>query len=410
MRLADFIRGHHEAILVAWEAFARTLKPAAEGMSKAGLRDHAGEILTGIVADMDSLESAAEKSAKSKGHKSKGVARGGENSPGSLGQLHAILRIESGFTLSQVVAEYRALRASVLQLWGKAHSDAAGVSRFNEAIDEALTEAGDRYTEKTNQYRRQVIGIVSHDLRNPLGSILMGASVLGRDEALDDKSSRIALGIQNSARRMDRIVGDLLDLTRTRLGSKISLVRGPSDVGPICQMVISEIEGGHPNAVIRYTSQGDLRGEWDSGRLAQVLSNLVGNALQHGDADKPIRVDAKGDVEDVVVAVHNAGPPIPVRLLSDIFEPGFRHVEDPGKASTGLGLGLYIAKELVTTHGGTIDVTSTDADGTTFTVRLPRHPPQEAPRAAKPSAHAGRPGGRGLLSDHGIHAASTLAA
>ena len=387
MRLADFIRGHHEAILVAWEAFARTLKPAAEGMSKAGLRDHAGEILTAIVADMGSLESAAEKSAKSKGHKSKGAGRGGKKHPGALGQLHAILRIESGFTLSQMVAEYRALRASVFRLWGKAHSDAAGVSRFNEAIDEALAEAVDRYTEKTNQYRDQVIGIVSHDLRNPLGSILMGSSVLGRDEALDDKSSRIASSIQNSARRMDRIVGDLLDLTRTRLGSEISLVRGPSDVGSICQMVISELEGSHPNAVIRYTSQGDLRGEWDGGRLAQVLSNLVGNALQHGDADKPIRVDAKGDVEDVVVAVHNAGPRIPVSLLSDIFEPGVSSGGGSGKgAASGLGLGLYIAKEVVTAHGGTIDVTSTDADSTTFTVRLPRHPPQEAPRAHVPRA------------------------
>jgi hypothetical protein len=412
MRLANFIRGHHEAILVAWEAFARTLKPAAEGMSKAGLRDHAGEILTAIVADMDSLQSAAEKGAKSKGHRSKGAGPGGKKDPGALGQLHAILRIESGFTLSQVVAEYRALRASVFRLWGKAHADAAGVSRFNEAIDEALTEAVDRYTEKTNRYRDQVIGIVSHDLRNPLSSILMGSSALGRAEGLDDKSSRIASAIQNSAKRMVRIVGDLLDLTRTRLGSGISLVRGPSDVGPICQMVISELEGSHPNAVIRYTSQGDLRGEWDSGRLAQVLSNLVGNALQHGDADKPIRVDAKGDVEAVVVAVHNAGPPIPMGLLSDIFEPMVRHVEDPAKASSGLGLGLYIAKEVVAAHGGTIDVTSTDADSTTFTVRLPRHPPQEAPRAhaprarvtksgqtrarlpavAKPSAHAGRPG------------------
>ncbi len=377
MRLADFIRDHHEAILVEWETFARTLKPAAEGMSKAGLRDHADEILTAIVADMESLQSVAEKSTKSKGHKAnrhdvRGGGGGGAQ-PGALGQLHALLRIENGFTLSQVVAEYRALRASVFRLWGHTHPDAAGVSRFNEAIDEALAEAVDRYTEKTTQYRDQLIGIVSHDLRNPLGGILMGAAVLSGAEGLEDKHARIAGRIQNSARRMVRIVEDLLDLTRTRLGSAIPIVRAPTDVGPICQQVISELEGSHPHAVIRYTSKGNLRGEWDNDRLAQVLSNLVGNAIQHGDTDKPIHVDAKGEAKGIVVAVHNAGPPLPVSVLSDMFEPMVRHVEDPTKASTGLGLGLYIAKEIVTAHGGTIDVSSTDAGGTTFTVHLPRH-------------------------------------
>jgi len=370
VRLADFIRDNHEPILKAWEAFARTLQPAAEGMSKAGLRDHAEDILKAIVRDMKSLESAAERLAKSKGHKA--TNDGAARCLGALGQLHALLRIESGFTLSQVVAEYRALRASVFRLSAEQQPDPSGVLRFNEAIDEALAEAVDRYTAKTTQYRDQVLGIVSHDLRNPLGAILMGSTVLGHAEGLDDKSSRIASRIENSAKRMVRIVDDLLDLTRTRLGSEISIVRGAMDLGPLCQLVIAELEGSHPNAQIRYVPDGDLRGEWDGDRIAQVLSNLVGNALQHGDAEKPIRVVAKGVGDDVVLEVHNEGPLIPARALRDIFEPLIRH-ENPGNASTSLGLGLYIAKEIVTAHRGKIDATSTAKGGTTFTVRLPRH-------------------------------------
>ena len=288
---------------------------------------------------------------------------------------HAVLRIESGFTLTQVVAEYRALRASVFRLWAKTHPDPEGVLRFNEAIDQALAEAVDRYTEKTDQYRDLLIGIVSHDLRNPLSGILLGSAVLSRSEELDDRSARIASRIQSSAKRMVRIVGDLLDLTRTRLGSQIPIVRGPTDAGPICELVIAELEGSHPHAVIRYTSKGDLRGEWDHDRIAQVLSNLVGNALQHGAADKPISVSAKGEDAQVALTINNAGPPIPESVQSDIFEPMVRHLKDPSNASSGLGLGLYIAKELVTAHGGTIDLASTDDGGTTFTVRLPRHEP-----------------------------------
>ena len=128
----------------------------------------------------------------------------------------------------------------------------------------------------------------------------------------------------------------------------------------------------HPNAVFRFTPTGDLRGDWDKDRLAQVLSNLLGNALQHGDAKQPISVDARGLEKDVVVSIHNAGRAIPKRAQRDIFEPMVRHIQDPTKASTGLGLGLYIAKQVVTAHGGKIDLTSSAKDGTTFTVHLHR--------------------------------------
>ncbi len=377
MQLAQFIGLNHEAILVEWEAFARTLTPAADGLTKAGLRDHADEILSAITLDMRTLESAADVSAKSQGHPSEAHQKSGSLS--ALGQLHAILRIESGFTLSQVVAEYRALRASVLRLWDQQNPDPRGVLRFNESIDEALAEAVDRYTQKTDQYRDQLIGIVSHDLRNPLGGILMGAGLLSQAEALDARSARIASGIENSAKRMVRIVGDLLDLTRCRLGLQIPIVRGPTDVGGTCEMIIAELEGSHPGAVIRFVREGDLRGEWDDDRLAQTLSNLVGNALQHGDTDRPVTVTALGEADQVMVSVHNFGAAIPEAALQEIFEPMVRHLEHPGRASTGLGLGLYIAKQLVSAHGGEIRAVSSESAGTTFRLCLPRRAPPLTP-------------------------------
>ena len=356
-------------------------------MSQAGLRDHAEEILTAIVRDMESLQSAADKSMKSKGR----GPHGRLGQPGALGQLHALLRLEGGFTLAQVLAEYRALRASVFRLWTEA-PDAAGVLRFNEAIDEALSEAVEQYTKMTNEYRDPIIGVVSHDLRNPLGGILLGSTLLSHTEGLDDKSARIASRIQSSAKRMIRIVGDLLDLTRTRLGAPIPLVRGPVDLGPLCQMVIAELEGSHPNAVIHFTSKGDVAGDWDSDRLAQVVSNLLGNALDHGDVREPVRVDALDEGKEIVLAVHNSGPPIPASALGTIFEPMVRNV-DPARARTGLGLGLYIARELVAAHGAAIAVISTKAAGTTFTVRLPRHvPPEKAAPASRKRLPRAKPG------------------
>jgi signal transduction histidine kinase len=365
VRLADFIRGHHEQILTEWEAFAGTLQPAADGLSRAGLRDHAEEILTAIVLDMESCQSAAEETEKSKGLKPAGYL-------GELGRIHALLRIDSGFSLSQVVAEYRALRASVLRLCATAGDDPTGALRFNEAIDEALAEAVDRYAQRTDQYRDQLIGLVSHDLRNPLGGILMGSTVLSRAEGIDDRNARVVARIHGSAQRMTRIVDDLLDLTRARFGSQIPLVRRPLDFGTLCETTIAELEASRPDARIEYTSTGELRGEWDGDRLAQVVSNLVDNALKHGDARKAVRVVAKGEIEAVVLQVHNEGPAIPANALRDIFEPTVRVAQTPGKASAGLGLGLSIARALVVAHGGEIEVKSSEVDGTTFTVHLPR--------------------------------------
>ncbi|CAN5746150.1 sensor histidine kinase [soil metagenome] len=363
--LAEFIDRERTPIVAEWEAFARTLLPAAGGMSGPALRDHADQILSAIIKDMKSRQSEAEQSEKSKG---RGQAKG----MGDIGKVHAALRIGDGFKVGQLVAEYRALRASVLRLWEKGGTDPGGVTRFNEAIDEALTEAIENFTSTTEHFRGQSLGILSHDLRNPLAAIVMGATILVDTEALDDHTVRIAARMLTSAKRMDRMISDLLDLTRSRFGDRIPIVPVAIDLEPLCRHVIAELEGRRPAGELRFEARGDLHGEWDADRIAQLLSNLVSNALQYGAASDPVEVVAAESGDDVILTVHNGGLAIPANALRTMFDPMVRHSTDV-KTSSGLGLGLYIAAQVVIAHGGTIDVASTDADGTTFTVRLPRH-------------------------------------
>jgi signal transduction histidine kinase len=364
MDLAEFIDAERVAIVREWEVFARSLMPAAGGLTSLALRDHADEILSAIVGDMKSRQTAAEQAEKSKG-------RGEAQHLEQVGKLHAALRIEVGFKLGQMVAEYRALRASVLRLWENKGTDSGGVTRFNESIDEALTEAVNSFMLSSEHYRDQSLGILGHDLRNPLSAIVMGATILINSEELSDKSVRVAARMLNSANRMDRMISDLLDLTRTRFGDLIPVVRAPIDLKPLCSQVVAEFEGLCPSGGLTFAAEGDLRGEWDGDRIAQALSNLVRNAIEYGGKTEPISVLAKDNGAEVVLEVHNGGPSIPQSAHATIFEPMVRHVRKDHK-TTGLGLGLYITSQVVLAHGGKLDLTSSDAEGTTFSAHLPR--------------------------------------
>lgn len=370
MRLSEFIQKNHETIIAEWVQFATTLLPWAKGMSERALRDHAGELLTAVVSDMKAPQSSEQQADKSQGLAAPGALT-------SVGQKHAAQRLATGFNLDQLVSEYRALRASILRLWADAHGEEhRELNRFNEAIDESLTEATIRYSEMLAHTREQFLAILGHDLRNPLGAILMGSTMLARSERLDDKQARVAARIVNSANRMNRMVSDLLDLTRTRLGAGIPVTPQAMDLAPVCQAVIAELEAVHPDAHLRFEAFGDLVGAWDSDRLTQVISNLVANALQHGGEGGSISVVAEGLGDTVALRITNRGPLIAADAMRVIFEPMQRQpTRDGDRNSSGLGLGLYIAREIVAAHGGTIGVTSTEAAGTTFTIQLPRRPP-----------------------------------
>ena len=374
MRLGEFIQQHRKKIIEEWIDFARTLQPWSTDMSKRDLRDHAEELLDAIVSDMGAPQSGRQQSEKSKGHQ-------GESALSDVGKKHAIDRLETGLKLDQLVSEYRALRASVLRLWEAAQPEKDDeLTRFNEAIDETLAEAAVWYSDKMVHTRDQFLAILGHDLRNPLGSIVLGAGLLARSQIADVKQLGIATRIVNSANRMDRMVGDLLDLTRTRLGSGIPVTPMPMDLEPLCREVIAELEAIDPDNRLQFEAKGDLQGAWDRDRLAQVLSNLLANALQYGRDDAPVKVAAHGGGDDVVIRVQNAGRPISEAAMKTMFEPMTREPADQAdKNASGLGLGLYIAREVVIAHGGSITVTSTEKDGTTFSVQLPR-------RAAKKRA------------------------
>ena len=233
-----------------------------------------------------------------------------------------------------------------------------------------LTDIGDRKRReqdatRTVHFREHLLGIVSHDLRNPLTAIVTSAQLLLRYGELPERQARVVARIASSADRMARMIDDLLDFARTRLGGELPIRTRRIDLRQICEQTVEELEFAYTRQV-KLTCDGDLWGDWDPDRMAQVISNLVGNALQHSEGD--VTVEARGDGEFVVFATRNDGAPIPRDVLPHVFEPGRRGNLHPG----GLGLGLFIVQQIVLAHGGNIEVTSDESDGTSFTVRLPR--------------------------------------
>jgi PAS domain S-box-containing protein len=234
---------------------------------------------------------------------------------------------------------------------------------------------------RIDEARERFIAILGHDLRNPLGAITMGAAVL-EETARGPQDAAIVRRIVNSANRMERMIEELLDFARARLGAGIPVAPKPIDLGSLLPQLVEELRLAHPSRTIELVLAGELRGEWDRERIAQVVSNLLSNAIQHG-AD-PVRVAARGERETVKIDVWNDGPPIPRETLATVFDP-FRGGD--GRKSKGLGLGLFIAAEVVRAHRGSISVDSDGERGTTFRVVLPRVPAK--PRAHDGAAHPG---------------------
>ena len=227
-------------------------------------------------------------------------------------------------------------------------------------------------------FEQQLIGIVSHDLRNPLSAILLGSSLLMRREGLDARTTQSLVRIQASAERATRMVNDLLDFTQARLGGGLRMERRPADLHQVTRGVVEEVEITWPTRTLEVRHEGDGQGEWDSDRMAQAVQNLVTNALKYSPEDSPVSITTRGQDAEVILSVTNQGPPIPSDKRMGLFEPMQRATEELDKAGRSVGLGLYIVKNIVEAHGGQVDVVSTLEEGTRFTVHLPRHgrPPQ----------------------------------
>jgi signal transduction histidine kinase len=363
--LSEFIHGHHEEIIVQFAAFAQTLMPTGTVMTEAELRDHAEEILTEIVIDIGTAQTAAEQTDKS-------IGMGTAHAMRASGRLHADDRIAHGFSMTAVLAEFRALRHTVLRLYEESGAtDISEVRRFNEALDESLTESMTRFAVQSELFRNQFVGILSHDLRNPLGAIKTGTAMLAVPEDNPERRGRVTARMMSSCQRMERLIGDLLDLTRTKLGGTIPLHRRDVDLQKICEDVVTECQAAHPGAVLKFEPSGNLAGQWDADRMTQVVSNLLGNAIQHGDGT-PVTLVAKEQDEAITLAVHNGGKPIPPEAMQSIFEPLVRGSDDGAFEGRSIGLGLFIARAAVAAHGGEIEATSSAASGTTFSVALPK--------------------------------------
>lgn len=222
-------------------------------------------------------------------------------------------------------------------------------------------------------FRDQVMGILGHDLRNPLGAIRALAALLRRRDDLPESARDCAAEIDRAGERMLEMIGTLLDFATSRFTERLPVAPVPADLGEVCRGVVGELRAASPGRRIDLDVRGDAAGQWDPSRIAQVVSNLVANALQHGARQAPVAVRVRGDGEAVVLEVRNEGPAIPPELRAVMFEPFCRGsaLRDTSNAR-GLGLGLYIARQVVGAHGGTIEVDSTAERGTTFTVRLPR--------------------------------------
>ncbi|MGF6455663.1 ATP-binding protein [Pseudomonas frederiksbergensis] len=372
MRLSDFILNNLEPILQAWEEFARSVDTPMPAMDSQGLRNDAEFILRAIALDMRTSQTHQQQIDKSHG-------LGTVTETESAAESHAMTRLTSGFTLDQTVSEYRALRSSVLRLWltqGYSMQDhqIEDVIRFNEAIDQALVESIAAYGRAVETTRKTVLGVLGHDLRTPLGAVMLGTDLLRQTEELGSRGKKIIEQISKSVQNANQMVQDLLDLARCNLGKGIPVQPENSNLTSVCQSVVDELRAAHPEAEIIFTDSGTVTGQYDPSRMAQVFSNLIGNAVRHGHLQRPINVRLTGDGTTACFCVQNYGAPIPPNALPTLFNPEgrySRYAEGELGASSGLGLGLFIAAQIVEGHGGKIEVESTLEHGTIFRVTLP---------------------------------------
>jgi PAS domain S-box-containing protein len=290
---------------------------------------------------------------------------------------------------ARVVAEIRAtgrsgffekqfIRPDGSRIWilgGSALVDPGEFSGVAFVIDITAQKEAELALQEAHQFEQRLLGIVSHDLRNPLASIRLGVDLLTRSSTSQNQLRTITR-MARSAERMHQMVAGLLDLTRLRAGQQLPITREPSNMHLLVERAVEEVSVADPGRVT-ITGHGDGTGEWDNTRLGQALGNLLGNALQHSPAGSPVSVMVEGGQDVVRVSIHNGGEPIPADQQDGLFEP-FRRGVRPGALDGSVGLGLYIAWHVARAHGGNIEVTSSAEEGTTFRLSLPRSASSEA--------------------------------
>jgi len=375
MRLADFIEHEREAILSRWEEFAGTLLPASRGLDSLALRDHADQMLRAICADLRSAQTREEQELKSRGGAPAAL-------PATAAQTHAVLRATGGFTIRQLVGEYRALRASVLRQYLDSEVEAAGlledVGRFNEAIDQAIAESVDTFASEVDRWRNIFLGVLGHDLRGPLNAIQLTAALLSQNSP-DAEHTALVDRLQKSGLRMSELLDDLLDFNRVSVGGHLDIDARDADVVECCRHEVELQRASHPAAHIELTVDDAYPGLWDTSRIRQALGNLITNAVTYGNGG-PVHVIVQSDGDQLVLAVENEGAQLTTLDKQTIFNPlvrGSSTANDRERAH--LGLGLFIVRQTAEGHGGRVDAESIDGR-TRFSMVLPRSGSANAPQ------------------------------
>jgi signal transduction histidine kinase len=358
MGIAHDIRAHTQIIAERWEREVSSSLPALAALSRAALVDHLPEMLEGLAAWTEGDEQDARLGFE------------------ALVDGHALQRHAAGIDLETVTSEYAVLRHVILGVLIEHVEPTAlvgSLQRLAEGIDRAIAEAVKRYAKAQDHVRERFIGILAHDLRDPLTAVMMSSAMLA-ESTLVEKQTVLVDRITRGAKRIERMIDDVLDFARGRLEGGIPIVPRLADMREICLSAIDEARAATSRQV-RLEATGDLRGHWDRERVRQAIANLLSNARTYGQGEVVVRAWERDDRQAVLTAVTNYGPAIAAELLARIFDPFARA---PQSHRSGLGLGLFIVEQIARGHSGRVFAESTE-DGTTFTIEWPRVPIEQMP-------------------------------
>lgn len=381
MELSTFIVASLDTIVEEWQAFGRPSAPSLSRSETAEIRDCLKGVLLAIARDMERDGAGTQR-------RSAAMARDA-GADGLPSIRHGRLRQQYGIGAGQLVEEFGSLRAAVLARWYFSGTRKDGGSvldqslRFNQAVDAALRDSAEGFTQALTATRDAYLFTLAQDLRNPLSAIHAASAVLARPDFGPEIRRNSTRRVRAALTQMDGLVSDLLEYTRRRSAPGIPVDQSSCDLKQVCEASIEAARTSHPARTFHLAASDELVLCADAPRIQQALANLLHNAIQHGDGQSVVKLDASADEAGASLSVWNAGRAIPEASLEAIFEPWVRI---PGEASTAsdrlpasLGLGLFIAREIVVAHGGTIAATSDAVAGTRFTIWLPRHQANSAP-------------------------------
>jgi len=364
--LAEVLRSQRNAILDAWERAVKAdaSLQTAKHLPEPHLRDY-------VPALLDTLIEAL---ARRRGEERAAAAHA--LTAKLIPHSHARERLLQGYSLGSMLRELAHLRTQIIMaIWARTSTTPVDLIDIREleflhgVLDEYMTVSAVEMEGAARLERERIVAVLGHDLRTPLNAVKMAGSLIARGQ-LPDQHHIFATKIVSAADRMNRMISDLLDFASARSGS-LKIDRTKCDLGVVCQQVVDELRLAHRDRIIAFDAVGNGSGEWDPERIAQVVSNLGANAIKYSPLDSTVHVRLRGQDDCVDIEVHNLGEPIPRDEQGEIFAP-FRRGTTQTAGETGLGLGLFIAHEMVRAHGGHIEVTSDEQQGTTFKVRLPR--------------------------------------